>query len=762
MSQRLDKIKTRLFDKEYLTKKEWWGKDTTILTSDEIRKEPIIVRKALAMNYVMQNMPVEVKPDELIVGISNMAMVGFGHVFPEYALPEEKEWAAERALNEMSVWGHHPVDYETLLNKGAKYFREKAENKLLDELKKQNPDEKVTALYRSMIMTLNGLKEFSVRYSDLTLKEALKEKDPVRRAELFTISRICLKVPEEPAETLHEALQGFWLTFIVFHSCVEFLPVGRGDQYLYPFYKRDIEAGRITKEFARELVGSFIAKFNERVQVKPEHWEDHFTYGDFSQGSDPIEDTAINVTLDNASSYNYGISANHWLMNLIIGGMTPDGKDGTNDLTYIILDVWSELEAIAPVLSVRFHPGSPEKLFEECAKILRSGSGEPALYNDVPIIEGLTKLGIPLEEARDYSNDGCWETLIPGKSDYSYVHIEVLQMLEYVLFQGWSLVRNEKESEDFGNPEEFKDFEEFYQAFQKQLYRRIDYVINNKKKHYGEVERIAPDPLLSAMMNDCIERGREFTNGGAKYVIHGPLITGLSNCVDSLAVIKKMVYEEKSLTIAQLKDLLKTNFKDNEMLRQMLIKRVPKFGNDDDYVDSLAVRILNDADKRMEEHRKTLDWLYIAMGIGTFESYARFGNVIGASADGRMSQESLSSNFSPSIGMDTNGPTAVVRSTVKPDLLPYCNGCPVDIQMNSNEVVGEDGIKRMVGLMRGFMDMGGIIFTITGVSREMLEDARDNPEKHRGLRVRLGGLSAYFIALSPKHQEIMINKTKHG
>lgn len=758
---RIDKIKKRLFDKEYVTKKEWWGKDATILTSEEIKAEPLIVRKAMAIGYVLNNMPIEIKPDELIVGIANMGMVGFGYVFPDYALPDEKDRAAYMALNESSVWGHHPVRYDKLLSMGLSGFRNEIMAKLSEEFSKPEPDRNKINLYRAMIMNLNDVRDFANRYSELAMQKALEEPDPTRRRELIKISQICSKVPENPAETFHEALQSFWLVFAAFHSIMEFIPTGRSDQYLYPYYKKDIEEGRLTQDEARELVGGWLAKFSERVQLKREHWEDHFTFGNYSQGGDPV-DTSVNITLDNSESYNYGISANHWLINMILGGLTPDGQDATNDLTYLILDTWAYLEVIAPVMSVRFHKNSPEKLYESCARILRCGAGEPAIYNDEAVIEGLVKMGIPLEEARDYSNDGCWEVLIPGRTDFSYIHIEVLQLLEYVLTRGYSLLRQTKEGLDTGDPLTFSTFEEFYAAFKKQLEHRIDYVIDNKLKYYGQVFNIAPSPLLSSMMDDCVEKGLDLTQGGAKYIFHAPVVTGLANCVDSLAAIKKLVYEEKAVKMQELIDALKTNFEGREPLRQMLINRAPKFGNDIEYVDQLAKRLLDDAAAKVKQRQEEIDWMYFPMAIGTFESYARFGNTVGASADGRLAKETLSSNYSPSVGMDKSGPTAAIKSIIYPDLLPYCNGAPLDLQINANEVTGEAGVQRIVALIKAFQELGGNIMTLTGVSEELLRDAQVNPEKHRSLRVRLGGLSAYFIALPKKHQEIMIQRVKHG
>ena len=471
LTDRLLKIKDRMFNVEMVTKKEWWGLDKTILTSPDIEAESIAVRKALAINYVCNNLPLNIKDDELIVGTPNMAAVGFGYAFVQYTLESEKQAAAQKCLNESSVWGHHPVRYDKLLSLGLSGFKAEITEKLEIEFSGPDPDTSKIDEYRAMIISLDGISDFAARYSRLALDMAAKQKDKTRRLELLKISEICSRVPNLAASSFHEALMSFWLTYCIYHSCMEYLPAGRFDQYLYPYYKYDIENNIITQEEAKDLVGSCLVKFNERVQVNKDLWEDHYTFGNFSQGGNPT-DPSSHIVLDNSQSYNYGLSANHWLMNMIIGGQTPDGTDATNELTYLVLNTWAELELVAPVLSVRFFKGSPERLYTEVAAILAKGGGEPAIYNDEPIIAGLVAQGIPIREARDYSNDGCWETLIPGKTDFTYFHIEVALALEYTLFRGKSLLRDAEEGIDTGDPGSFETFEDLYSAFLSQVKKK--------------------------------------------------------------------------------------------------------------------------------------------------------------------------------------------------------------------------------------------------------------------------------------------------
>lgn len=364
---RAEKIKKRLFEVEYVTKKEWWGMNETILTNDAIKKEPLVVRKALGIEYVMRNMPAEIKPDELIVGIATMAATGLGYEFPDYALPEEKEEALRSCYTFKSVWGHHPGDYEKLLRVGVKGLREEIYAKLREEAAKPGCDAGKIDYYRAMLISINSLNDLSYRYAQLTLDEAAKTVDSVRRQELLTISEICNRVPENPASSLHEALQSVFFMMCALQSTLEIVPLGRVDQYLYPYYKHDLETGVLTKEQAEELIVSWLAKFSERVQTNPEFFEaNHETALDQSDGGDP-ENYGGSFAMENDKDYNFGTSANHFLLNMILGGQNPDGTDATNDLTYLLLEQWAYLEAIVPVCSVRLHKNAPARLYDTCA-----------------------------------------------------------------------------------------------------------------------------------------------------------------------------------------------------------------------------------------------------------------------------------------------------------------------------------------------------------------------------------------------------------
>ena len=762
---RIDRIKDRLFNKEFITKKSWWGMEETILTEDEIKKEPLVVRKALGIQHVMNHMPIEIKEDELIIGICTMASTGLGYEFPDYALPEEKEEALKSCYTYKSVWGHHPGDYEKVLRLGLRGIREEIFSKISEEVKKEEMDQEKLNFYRAMIISLNSVQELANRYVQLAIDTAGKEKNPVRKAELAKIAAICSKVPENPAETLHEALQSVYFFMVALQSTLELVPIQRVDQYFYPYYRHDMESGILDEEQAKELIASWLAKFSERVQLNPDFFEDgHEIPMDQSDGGNP-EDFSGSFYLENDQDYNKGTSANQSLMNMIVGGLTQDGEDATNELTYLFLEMWNYLELVQPVASVRLHRNSPQKLYDMVADILRNGSGEPAIYNDEAIIKGLTDMGIPVEDARNYSNDVCWEVLIPGKTNFGFEYVNLLQILEYTLHHGRSLVRGRQECRDVGDVTKCSSFDEFYNNYYLPLIReRMEFIIKTKLKYRADRYKIAPSPLLSAVMDDCIATGKDLSNGGAKYNIYPLMLTGYSNAIDSLLVLKKLVFEENRLTIQELIDATANNFAGRERLRQQVINTVPKFGNDEDYADEFSEKVLGDMERLLDETISRIDTedLYIPLGIATFETYMSIGHNIGASCDGRRESAAVASNYSPSVGMDISGPTAVIKSITRPDLTRYNVGCPLDIQINANEAQGETGLQRLEALIRSFLELGGLILTITGVREEELIDAQIHPMDHKNLRVRMGGLSAYFIALAREHQDSLISRIKHG
>jgi len=758
MEERLVKIKDQLF-KEYYEKKEWWGDDLSIFDDNpDFVKEPLVVRKALAVQKVCRDMPMAVKTNELIVGIATMSSVGFGHTIPRYETDEEAEAAAKVSLNRKSVWGHHNPYFPKILTRGIDAIINEA-----NEYKARVPadDTGTREWYEAVAVALKSAEILANRYADLCDYLAGEAETGERERELKEMARVCRKVPMKPAESFHEALQSVWFVHMILHSTLSYTSIGRVDQYLYPFYKKDIDNEVITEGYARELLGSFLVKFNERVQLNNEHIENHFSFGDWSQGGDPNLETT-HLKMSNDEAYTFGQSSNHWLQNCVVSGYTPEGVDGTNDVTYMVIELVNELDLIDPLVSVRLHRDSPEKLLDLVARCLAKGGAQPTVFNDDTVIPGMVKhLGIPIEDARDYSNDGCWETLPYGRTEFGYGHIETLLSLESTLNRGKSMLNGNPIGPDSGELSQFDTFEKLYEAFRKQVLQRIDEAVENKLKYYDEVHKIAPTPFFSGITEDCLKNGKDLTQRGARYRLYAPLVTGFSHTVDSLAVIKKVVYEEKKVTLEKMVEILNNNWEGEEQLRQYCLNMVPKYGNDDDYADSIGVDMLTWYCDHFDEWNRKVDWIIFAPGIGTFENYPRFGYITGASASGRLAQAPIASNYSPSVGMDKKGPTAVLKSSTKFDLERVNDGCPVDLRINFQDYEG-DGSRILKDYIKSFLALGGNIMTISRVSTKTLKEAQKEPVKHNTLRVRLGGLTAYFVQLCETQQNEYIRRTEHG
>ena len=782
LSERLQRIKKRVFDIEFHEPNPYYFEDVNIL-NDENKDEPIVVRKGISSKFLGENLPVWIKPDELIVGNPNMNSVGFGMVVPKYATPEEEEYGKKFKLNEKSVWGHHPPHWEKVLQVGFKGIIAEIDEKLSEELLKAEPDEKSVAEYRAMLTSIEGVIIFAKRHADVALKMSANEKDPQRKAELLQIYKNCSKVPYEPAETLWEALQAYWFTYCMVNSGGEFVPLGRVDQNIYPYYKADMDAKKITREFAKDLMGSFLAKCNERVCQDTKKCENHYDFGIFSQGvpiefSNDMEETGGHESgsydsrklmwRDDENPYsehnfNFGQSANDWLMNMVIGGLRPDGEDGTTDVSFDLLELRFEMDFVMPTLSARVSSKTPEEFYKALGNCLKHAQGEPAIYNDDLIIPGFVEIGVPLEDARNYTNDGCWECLIPGKSHFSYAHVQNLRCLEWVLTRGVTLLTNEQDGLDTGDLSQYKTFDEFYAAYCKQVNTQIDMQVEKRLENLGLSNSVAPDPLISTIFDGCISKGRDLTDRCiVPYTFHLVVITGLSDTVDSLAAIKKLVFEDKTATLEDFRDAVKNNWEGYDELYYQVRNKTPRYGNDDSYADEILVNVIKDFENRIVTWREKQDEIMIPCGIGTFENYAALGWNLAASPDGRKAREALAPNYAPTAGMDIEGPTAVIKSATKPDLMRYYCGCPLDISLNANDFQGDVGTLRMVGIIKSFCQLGGCIATITTCDIEELEDAKIHPEAHRNLMVRMGGLSAYFIAMSPAQQENIIQRFSKG
>jgi formate C-acetyltransferase len=531
---------------------------------------------------------------------------------------------------------------------------------------------------------------------------------------------------------------------------MEYVPVGRFDVYMYPFYKRDLDKGEITPEQAQELIDCFWLRANDRAQLKPGLVENQFDPAFMQLGG------AFDIELEPQ------VLTMAWQQNVILAGKHADGSDATNEITYMALESTRRFSLANPVVTVRLSNQSPEHLIRKCAECLQGGGGYPFIHNDDVIIEALMKLGIPREDANVYGNDGCWECTIPGKTEFRYSNIEALLCLELAMSRGRRRITGQVDGPDTGDPAHFKTFEGVYEAFTEQMSKKADGFVENIMTYYGSVYDIAPDPFMSSLLDDCVKEAKDLTEGGARYILHAPLLAGLADAANSLAAIRKVVFEDKALTMAELIALLESNFEGREDIRQMLINRVPKYGNDDDYVDDIVLRILNTYTTLIDERAKKQDWILFPCGAGTFERYILLGKHVGATPDGRKSADWIAANCNPSVGSDREGLSSLINSFAKIDFTKLPAGSPLNVRVSGKFVKGEKGQENLVSLVKAFLRLKGNMLTVIVHDAETLRKAQKEPEKHRGLKVTIGGYQVYFTLLTPEHQEYHITRTEHG
>ena len=757
----------RLVQAGRFSKKEKWGEDLSVLDGPAA-KLPLVKRKALAIEKVLTEMPVSIRRHELLVGAAPQTLLLSMAVLPEYATPEEVEIAAKRLTSPYSVWGHCTPSYPRFLKLGFNGLLDLAKGKL-KEIRECDVKHAEQAWYESAIISLEALKTLVQRYRELALKLAAEETQGTRKQELQEIAGVLQHLLDEPPMTFHQALQAIWISHVAFLSTQNFLPLGRFDQYLWPFLKRDLENRVLTLTEAQELVDLFWLKCNDLLQA--------FQIQE-SPGSpdDPVPALAVPIvagflsvflggktTADRVSIY--GGTSQQFLQTLTLGGLTPGGEDGTNPLTYLCLNATLRLGVPQPCTYVRFHKGSPAELYRRVADNIRAGRVGPTIYNDEVIVPAYVHMGIPVEHARDYSSDGCWEPHLQGRTYFKHGWVSLAEALDRVLAPAhWEEVsvpvyieamdpfKDSKPVDAY----RFETFDEVMDAVKRTLDRYIGgFIASRESFEDGRLYDIAPLPLLSAFSRGPLESGRDITRGGIEYTIHMPELLGLSHVVDSLAVIKKLCFEERSLPWSDLLDAVRHNWEGREALRQRVMTRVPSYGNDVDYVDEIAVDIVSFYIDSVKRHsaRARSNIKYVA-GIATFESYPELGYLVGATPDGRLAREPLSSNASPSIGRAASGQTAAVNSYLKLPLHELVGGSILDLNVESRSGL----LLHLEAFVKSFLEKGGNILSIAVNDCETLRAAQKEPEKYRDLKVRVGGYEAYFVDLPPDHQELQIRR----
>lgn len=696
--------------------------------------EPLAVRKARAVACKLAAMPTDLWAGQLLAGSMTLESPRL-HAewgFPDYVTDAERDAARARGMSIHSVFGHIVPDYPTLLARGLSGLRAAAE---AQRPGCQSADE--TAFLDSVCVALDAVADFAARLAQRCDDEAAAAPEP-RAAELAQMAANLRTAPAGPAQTFWQALQAVWLLHMVFHSTMDGNALGRADQYLWPYLEADLAAGRLDWDRADELVRCFTLKFNERAKT---------TDDQRPENREPEPEAKLGGTRHHTSSQvgtrRDGLDAtNHWLQNIVLSGLTPDGADGTNPLTYLLLAAYDANQMTNPLLTVRLHTGSPEALVRETARVLRGGGGMPALFNDEALVPALERLGIPTPDARDYTNDGCWEVIIPGRTDFGFLRLSLMLPLERVLASGAA----------------YATFDDLFEAWRAELDEVIGATVERVVAGIDNRSLIAPVPLLSALIDGSIASRRDLTAGGAKYRTFALLAESAAHCIDSLVALRRVVFGQRICSLAELREALAADFVGHEWLRRHL-QAAPKYGNDNDSADAMGQQVMqafiDSAARHGEAHRQRL---LFPCGVATFSWYVGIGEGLAASPDGRRAKAPVSSNFSPALGADHDGLPSAILSYAKMHHSHLPAGGPLDLRLAARLVAGEDGIDRMVGLMRGFVDTGGSMLTLTVVDTEELRAAQLEPEQHRSLRVRMGGWSAYFTMLSREQQDHHIHR----
>ena len=667
----------------------------------------------------------------------------------EALLPEEV-----RVFMETGVFGmegklnagdaHLAVNYERILKDGLRGYekRVKEYKASLDLTDPESIDK--YCFYNAVLIVLEAVRNFANRYSVLAQNLAEKELNQERKIELLEISRICSKVPYEPAETFREAVQSVWFIQLILQieSNGHSLSYGRFDQYMYPYYNRDIKNGTIKESEALELLTCLWIKTLTINKVR-------------SQAH----------TLSSAGSPMY--------QNVTIAGQTIDKKDAVNDLSFLVLKSVAQTRLTQPNLTVRYHKNINKHFLDECVEVMRLGFGMPALNNDEIIIPSFMDWQVKEEDAYNYSAIGCVETAVPGKWGYhctgmSYINFP--RMLLCTMNNGVDLTSNKRFTKGYGYFTEMESYEELLKAWDKTIREITRYSVIVENVIDKASERDVPDILCSALTDDCIARGKTIKEGGAVYDFISGLQVGIANMADCLAAIKKLVYEEKKITKQELWDTILDDFSspENKKIQEMLIREAPKYGNDDDYVDQLIVEAYDSYIEEIEKYPNTRYNRGPIGGIryaGTSSISANVGQGMStmATPDGRNAFEPLAEGCSPAHNSDKNGPTAVFKSVSKLRTNKITGGVLLNQKMTPQMLSTEENRQKLELLIKTFFNrLHGYHVQYNIVSKETLIDAQKHPEKHKDLIVRVAGYSAFFNVLSKKTQDDIIGRTEQS
>jgi pyruvate formate-lyase/glycerol dehydratase family glycyl radical enzyme len=760
----------------------------------EHEDQPVIIKRAYALEKTLKGMTIFIDKGELIIG-NQSSRHRAAPIFPEYAvdwLPKEMNELDKRPgdaffitedhkkeLVEIASWWKSKVLYDkgrALMSQELKDLQDSAMikatgnltsgdahiavdffkilsiglNGYLKEIKQYHQRVKrfeqegirKDHFYTALTICLKAFQKFIARYQQLALMMSSGEAGWERKKELLIISKNCEVIAGNAPENFYQALQLVYFVQLVLQieSNGHSVSLGRMDQYLYPFYRNDLQKGAITEEFASELLENTWIKLLTINKIRP------WSHTQFSAGG-PL------------------------YQNVTIGGQKPDGSDAVNELSFLILDSVGKMRLTQPNLSVRFHKNISEIFMMACIRVIEKGFGMPAFNNDEIVIPELIKLGVEKEDAFNYSAIGCIEIAVPGKWGYRCTGMSFLNMMRVflaTLYNGLDKYSGKTFHKGLGNFIDFKSFDELFRAWQHQIRYYTRKTVEIDTTVDTAIEEHVPDILCSAFVDNCISKGKTIKEGGSKYDFVSGLQVGIANLGNSMAAVKKLVFEEERITKEQLIGTIESNFEgtEGEKIRQLLLNFAPKYGNDDDYVDLLLRDAYLEFINELEQYHTTrykrgpIGCKYYA-GTSSISANVPNGAVVPATPDGRKAFTPVAEGSSPASGTDVLGPTAVFKSVSKLPTHKIMGGVLLNQKLSPSTIQNDSDKKKLISILRTFFtDLKGWHVQYNIVSRETLLTAKKEPEKYRDLIVRVAGYCAFFTTLSPDTQDDIIARTE--
>lgn len=743
-----------------------------------------VLRRALAFAYILDHMEVNMQPGELIVGSQTRYVRGVP-VFPEFGAkwimdeidifpkrttdpiqvdPADREelltildkWGENtfdiQATNALDPYvlkaqecgvlsvgarttgmGHISPDYPRILPKGLKGVIARAEEMIRKTQVRTPEDMRKMDFWNANIISCQAVIRFARKFSAHAQKLALKETNPKRKKELFKIAEVCAHVPENEPADFWEAVQFVWFLQLTMqtedngHS----IALGRLDQNLYPYYEKSVLRGDFSREDAKELLAALYIKCTEVLKLR-----------------DSFDSLAF--------------AAYPMWQQMAVGGVKRDGSDASNDLTVCALEAWDLVRTVQPSISMQVHEKMPEKVFDLALEYIKKGSGIPAFYNGDLIGKLLKHKGATEEDSRDWTIHGCVEPYVQGKSDGrpNVGYINAAKCIELVMNNGWDPVAGCEMGLKTGDPETFTCIGDFEEALHKQIRHFADIMCQAYTKVCAMHALYVPKGYASALVTDCISRGKSLEEGGALYNSSGVFLVAMANGADCLEAIDYVLFQEKLMDARSFNEILLKNYQGNERLRQQILNRAAKFGNDDAGVDGYAGRMLEVYNDEIRKFRDSRGGTYENCVLSTSFNVLQ-GKCIGATPDGRLAGEPVSDNASPMVGRDRQGPTAVLKSVASIGQENCNNGTLLNLKFDPDIIKGEAGTKILRSCIQSYFSMGGEHIQINVVDAKTLRDAQKDPGNHSDLLVRVAGYSAYFIELDREVQNNIIDRTAH-